>query len=128
MLNAKLQSFIVIIYCCLSNIFTPCHYTVFRAFATIRQLMINQNTNVSNIDLLDKPIANSIQSYTNFVCYLSREFVRITGCFVDRNCLKVKKGWSAGLNKLGGSWYKRFVYRCFWDSDVSISGFWARVI
>ena len=37
-LNAKLQSFIVIIYCYLSNIFTACRYTVFHAFAIIRRL------------------------------------------------------------------------------------------
>ena len=37
-LNAKLQSFIVIIYCCLSNMFTACRYTVFHAFAIIRRL------------------------------------------------------------------------------------------
>ena len=39
-LNAKLQSFIVIIYCCLSNMFTACCYTVFHAFAIICHLMI----------------------------------------------------------------------------------------
>ena len=54
-LDAKLQSFMVIIYCWLSNIFTACRYTVFHGFAVIRR----QNYLNIQLSLYTVPAARS---------------------------------------------------------------------